>query len=38
MLELPHAPPRIAVVTTVHPWGDPRVFEREVATILEWGA
>jgi glycosyltransferase involved in cell wall biosynthesis len=29
--------PRIAVVTTVHRWGDPRVFEREVATYLEWG-
>jgi glycosyltransferase involved in cell wall biosynthesis len=30
-------PPRIAVVTTVHRWGDPRVFERQVATYLEWG-
>jgi glycosyltransferase involved in cell wall biosynthesis len=28
---------RIAVVTTAHPWGDPRVFERGVASCLEWG-
>jgi hypothetical protein len=27
----------MAVVTTAHPWGDPRVFERELATCLEWG-
>jgi hypothetical protein len=31
------APPRMAVVTTAHPWGDPRVFERELAACLEWG-
>lgn len=31
-------PPRpMAVVTTAHPWGDPRVFERELAACLEWG-
>ena len=30
-------PGRMAVVTTAHPWGDPRVFERELATCLEWG-
>jgi len=29
--------PRMAVVTTAHPWGDPRVFERELAACLEWG-
>ncbi|MBI5169451.1 MAG: glycosyltransferase [Candidatus Eisenbacteria bacterium] len=29
--------PRVAVVTTVHRWGDPRVFERETAAWLEWG-
>ena len=29
--------PRMAVVTTAHPWGDPRVFERELATCLAWG-
>ena len=29
--------PRMAVVTTAHPWGDPRVFERSVATCLAWG-
>ena len=29
--------PRMAVVTTAHAWGDPRVFERELATCLEWG-
>ena len=28
---------RMAVVTTAHPWGDPRVFERELATCLAWG-
>jgi glycosyltransferase involved in cell wall biosynthesis len=28
---------RIAVVTTAHAWGDPRVFERELAACLEWG-
>ena len=33
----PRRIPRIAVVTTVHRWGDPRVFERETATYLEWG-
>jgi glycosyltransferase involved in cell wall biosynthesis len=27
----------MAVVTTAHPWGDPRVFERELASCLEWG-
>lgn len=27
---------RMAVVTTAHPWGDPRVFERELATCLAW--
>ena len=27
----------MAVVTTAHPWGDPRVFERELAACLEWG-
>ena len=31
------APPRMAVVTTAHPWGDPRVFERELASCLGWG-
>ncbi len=33
----PGSGPRVAVVTTVHRWGDPRVFERETATWLEWG-
>jgi glycosyltransferase involved in cell wall biosynthesis len=28
---------RMAVVTTAHAWGDPRVFERELAACLEWG-
>jgi len=28
---------RMAVITTAHPWGDPRVFERELAACLEWG-
>jgi hypothetical protein len=28
---------RIAVVTTGHRWGDPRIFERGVATCLDWG-
>ncbi len=28
---------RMAVVTTAHPWGDSRVFERELAACLEWG-
>jgi len=28
---------RMAVVTTAHPWGDPRVFGRELAACLEWG-
>ena len=32
-----HSSPRIAVVTTVHRWGDPRIFERQVASYLEWG-
>jgi glycosyltransferase involved in cell wall biosynthesis len=27
----------MAVVTTAHPWGDPRVFERSLATCLAWG-
>jgi glycosyltransferase involved in cell wall biosynthesis len=27
----------MAVVTTGHAWGDPRIFERSVATCLEWG-
>jgi glycosyltransferase involved in cell wall biosynthesis len=27
----------MAVVTTAHAWGDPRVFERELATCLGWG-
>jgi len=27
----------MAVVTTAHPWGDPRVFGRELAACLEWG-
>ena len=32
------APPRrMAVVTTAHLWGDPRVFERELAACLDWG-
>jgi len=31
------APARMAVVTTAHAWGDPRVFERELAACLEWG-
>jgi len=31
------APKRIAVVTTAHAWGDPRVFERELAACLGWG-
>jgi len=30
-------PARMAVVTTAHAWGDPRVFERELAACLEWG-
>ena len=30
-------PPRMAMVTTAHPWGDPRVFERELAACLDWG-
>ena len=30
-------PPRMAMVTTAHPWGDPRVFERELAACLAWG-
>jgi len=30
-------PPRMAMVTTAHPWGDPRVFERELAACLGWG-
>ena len=29
--------PRVAVVTTVHRWGDPRVFERETAAWIEQG-
>ena len=29
--------PRMAVVTTAHPWGDPRVYGRELAACLEWG-
>ena len=28
---------RIAIVTTVHPWGDPRVFERNACAAVEWG-
>ena len=32
----PRQRPRIAVVTTVHRWGDPRIIEREVAAYLEW--
>ena len=28
---------RIAVVTTGHRWGDPRIFERSAATCLAWG-
>lgn len=28
---------RIAVATTGHRWGDPRIFERSVATCLSWG-
>ncbi|BDU71222.1 glycosyltransferase [Mesoterricola silvestris] len=28
---------RMAVVTSAHPWGDPRVFGRELAACLEWG-
>ena len=31
------APARMAVVTTAHAWGDPRVFERELAACLSWG-
>jgi glycosyltransferase involved in cell wall biosynthesis len=27
----------MAMVTTAHPWGDPRVFERELAACLAWG-
>jgi glycosyltransferase involved in cell wall biosynthesis len=30
-------PARMAMVTTAHPWGDPRVFERELAACLAWG-
>lgn len=30
-------PARMAVVTTAHPWGDPRVFERGVEACLAWG-
>ena len=29
--------PRMAVVTTAHPWGDPRVYGRELAACLDWG-
>lgn len=29
--------PRVAVVTTAHPWGDPRVFERALQACLAWG-
>lgn len=29
--------PRLAVLTSAHPWGDPRIFEREVASCLGWG-
>ena len=32
-----HGRARMAMVTTAHPWGDPRVFERSLATCLEWG-
>ena len=28
---------RMAVVTTAHPWGDPRVFGRELEACLAWG-
>jgi glycosyltransferase involved in cell wall biosynthesis len=28
---------RMAVVTTAHAWGDGRVFQRELASCLEWG-
>jgi glycosyltransferase involved in cell wall biosynthesis len=28
---------RVAVVTTAHPWGDPRVFGRELEACLAWG-
>ena len=28
---------RLAILTTVHRWGDPRVFERNASAALEWG-
>lgn len=35
----PEAPkrPRIAVLTSAHPYGDPRIFERDCTAFLEWG-
>ncbi|HLO65502.1 MAG TPA: glycosyltransferase [Holophaga sp.] len=30
-------PAPMAVVTTAHPWGDPRVFGRELQACLDWG-
>jgi len=30
-------PARMAMVTTAHPWGDPRVFGRELDACLGWG-
>jgi glycosyltransferase involved in cell wall biosynthesis len=27
----------MAVVTSAHPWGDPRVFGRELSACLDWG-
>jgi len=35
-----HADPlrsRVAIVTTVHRWGDPRVFERHCSAAVSWG-
>jgi glycosyltransferase involved in cell wall biosynthesis len=37
MSDLPNGRRPMAMVTTAHPWGDPRVFERELAACLEWG-
>jgi glycosyltransferase involved in cell wall biosynthesis len=28
--------PRLAIVTTVHRWGDPRVFERNACAAMQW--
>ncbi|BDU75445.1 glycosyltransferase family 4 protein [Mesoterricola sediminis] len=31
------SPRPLAVVTSAHPWGDPRVFGRELQACLDWG-